>query len=239
MYTFTLERPSSTADAARLAAAGGKPLAGGQTLLASMKLRLANPGQVVDLTGIRELSGIRKEGNNLVIGAMTRHAEVAASADVKSAIPALADLAGGIGDRQVRNLGTIGGSVAPGQPLVELVPTGESLLIEGRLSPKDIGFVALNQPVRVSITAYDSGVYGSLDGKVVSISPDATVDEKSGESFYVVQVRTTGVLRDSNGKPLQLGSGMMADISLLGDRRSVLSYIFTPFMRLGEHALRE
>ena len=116
MYTFTLERPSSTADAARLAAAGGKPLAGGQTLLASMKLRLANPEQVVDLTGIRELSGIRKDGNNLVIGAMTRHAEVAASADVKSAIPALADLAGGIGDRQVRNLGTIGGSVANNDP---------------------------------------------------------------------------------------------------------------------------
>lgn len=116
MYTFTLERPSSAADAARLAAAGGKPLAGGQTLLASMKLRLANPDKIVDLTGVKELSGIRKDGNKLVIGAMTRHAEVAGNADVKSLIPALADLAGGIGDRQVRNLGTIGGSLANNDP---------------------------------------------------------------------------------------------------------------------------
>jgi aerobic carbon-monoxide dehydrogenase medium subunit len=116
MYAFTFERPSSTDQAAALAQAGGKPLAGGQTLLASMKLRLANPDQLVDLGGIRELSGICREGNALVIGAMTRHAEVAASAEVQAAIPALADLAGQIGDRQVRNLGTLGGSVANNDP---------------------------------------------------------------------------------------------------------------------------
>ena len=80
-------------------------LAGGQTLLASMKLRLANPETLVDLGGIAELVGIRREGNAVVIGAMTRHADVAASADVKSALPALAELAGGIGDRQVRAMG--------------------------------------------------------------------------------------------------------------------------------------
>ncbi|TFZ00316.1 FAD binding domain-containing protein [Ramlibacter humi] len=116
MYTFTFERPASLADASKLAGAGGKVLAGGQTLLASMKLRLANPGQLVDLGAVRELSGIKREGNNLVIGAMTRHAEVAASKDVRDAIPALADLAGGIGDRQVRALGTIGGSIANNDP---------------------------------------------------------------------------------------------------------------------------
>lgn len=117
MYAFNFERPSSLADAARLAQSGGaKVLAGGQTLLASMKLRLANPEQLVDLGGIAELAGIRREGNALVIGAMTRHADVAASADVKSAIPALADLAGGIGDRQVRAMGTLGGSLANNDP---------------------------------------------------------------------------------------------------------------------------
>jgi carbon-monoxide dehydrogenase medium subunit len=117
MYTFTFERPTSLADAQRAAAAGGaKVLAGGQTLLASMKLRLANPETLVDLGAIPELAGIRREGNAVVIGAMTRHADVAASADVKSAIPALADLAGGIGDRQVRALGTIGGSLANNDP---------------------------------------------------------------------------------------------------------------------------
>ncbi|TWO68392.1 xanthine dehydrogenase family protein subunit M [Caenimonas sedimenti] len=117
MYAFTFERPASTADAVKLAGNGGaKLLAGGQTLLASMKLRLANPEQLVDLGGIAELSGVRKDGNALVIGAMTRHAEVATNADVKSALPALADLAGGIGDRQVRAMGTIGGSVANNDP---------------------------------------------------------------------------------------------------------------------------
>jgi carbon-monoxide dehydrogenase medium subunit len=116
MYAFTFERPATTADAAKLAAAGAKVLAGGQTLLASMKLRLSSPEQLADLGGIKELAGIRREGSALVIGAMTRHAEVAASADVKAAIPALADLAAHIGDRQVRAMGTLGGSVANNDP---------------------------------------------------------------------------------------------------------------------------
>ncbi len=116
MYAFTFERPTALPEAARLSGAGGKPLAGGQTLLASMKLRLANPEQLVDLGAVRELAGIRREGDNLVIGAMTRHAEVAASEEVRKAIPALADLAGHIGDRQVRALGTLGGSVANNDP---------------------------------------------------------------------------------------------------------------------------
>jgi len=117
MYEFTFERPASLADAAKLAAAdGSKLLAGGQTLLASMKLRLASPERLVDLGAIPELAGIRREGNALVIGAMTRHADVAANLEVRAAIPALADLAGGIGDKQVRAMGTLGGSLANNDP---------------------------------------------------------------------------------------------------------------------------
>lgn len=116
MYAFTLERPASVADAVRLATGGAKPLAGGQTMLASMKLRLSDPGQLVDLSGISDLAGIRREGNNLVIGAMTRHIDVANSAEVKAAIPGLAALAANIGDKQVRAMGTIGGSVANNDP---------------------------------------------------------------------------------------------------------------------------
>ena len=116
MYPFTLERPATVVDAAKLAAAGAKPLAGGQTLLASMKLRLSAPEQLADLGGIQELAGIKKEGDALVIGAMARHLDVANSDDVKSAYPALADLASRIGDRQVRAMGTIGGSVANNDP---------------------------------------------------------------------------------------------------------------------------
>ena len=119
MYAFTYERPTSQADAARLAQAGGKLLAGGQTLLASMKLRLAAPEQIVDLGAIAELNGIRREAGQLVIGAMTRHCDVAESAEVRQAIPALAQLAAGIGDKQVRARGTLGGSVANNDPAAD------------------------------------------------------------------------------------------------------------------------
>ncbi|MDM0012784.1 xanthine dehydrogenase family protein subunit M [Variovorax sp. J22P168] len=116
MYAFTLERPTTLADAVKLAGAGAKPLAGGQTLLASMKLRLAAHDQLADLSGVKELTGITREGNAFVIGAMSRHLAVANHADIKAAYPALADLASRIGDRQVRAMGTIGGSVANNDP---------------------------------------------------------------------------------------------------------------------------
>jgi len=116
MYAFTFEAPATVADAAALAQAGGKLLAGGQTLLPSMKLRLSAPEQVVDLNRIPSLAGIRREGQAFVIGAMTRHADVAANAELQAAIPALANLAAHIGDRQVRARGTLGGSVANNDP---------------------------------------------------------------------------------------------------------------------------
>jgi aerobic carbon-monoxide dehydrogenase medium subunit len=116
MYAFDYERPASMADALAKISAGGQALAGGQTLIASLKQRLAQPSSLIDLAGVAELSGIKKDGNTLVIGAMTRHETVADSADVKALIPALAALAGGIGDRQVRAMGTMGGSVANNDP---------------------------------------------------------------------------------------------------------------------------
>jgi aerobic carbon-monoxide dehydrogenase medium subunit len=117
MQSFALQTPSSLADAARAAARDDvKILAGGQSLLASMKLGLAAPGELVDLSGLADLKGISVSGGQVKIGAMTTHAAVAASAEVAKAIPALADLAGHIGDRQVRNRGTIGGSLANNDP---------------------------------------------------------------------------------------------------------------------------
>lgn len=120
MYAFELHHAKSVADAAALLAkTGGKALAGGQSLVAAMKLRLAQPGHVVDLSGVAELRGIRREGDHVTIGAMTRHAEVASSDVVKGAIPALAALAEGIGDRQVRNMGTLGGALANNDPAAD------------------------------------------------------------------------------------------------------------------------
>jgi len=120
MYAFELRKADSLAKAAALLAeSGGKPLAGGQSMVAAMKLRLAVPGTLVDLSGVPELKGIRKEGDAIVIGAMTRHAEVASSDVVKAAIPALSAVAEGIGDRQVRNMGTLGGSLANNDPAAD------------------------------------------------------------------------------------------------------------------------
>ena len=117
MQTFAYQTPASVADAARAAAQeDAKLLAGGQSLLASMKLGLAAPSTLIDLSGISELKGIKVEAGVVTIGAATTHAAVAASPEVRKAIPALADLAGHIGDRQVRNRGTIGGSLANNDP---------------------------------------------------------------------------------------------------------------------------
>ncbi|MFM9967179.1 MAG: FAD binding domain-containing protein [Burkholderiales bacterium] len=121
MYSFNYNRVKSVADAAAALAKGDdvKLLAGGQSLVASMKLRLSKPSDLIDLGTITDLQGIKVEGSTVTIGAMTRHAEVARSAEVKKAIPALAALASGIGDRQVRNMGTIGGSVANNDPAAD------------------------------------------------------------------------------------------------------------------------
>jgi len=116
MYAFNYERPANLAAAQALLAAGGNALAGGQTMLAAMKQRLQQPEMLIDLSAISTLAGIRKEGNNLVIGAMTRHQDVADNAEVRQHIPALAALANGIGDKQIRVMGTLGGSVANNDP---------------------------------------------------------------------------------------------------------------------------
>jgi carbon-monoxide dehydrogenase medium subunit len=117
MYAFEYHRPQSLAGAAAdLGNPDAKALAGGMTLLPTMKQRLASPAALIDLKSIQELAGISRDGDNLVIGAMTRHADVAGSNVVQEAIPALASLAGLIGDAHVRNMGTIGGSLANNDP---------------------------------------------------------------------------------------------------------------------------
>jgi carbon-monoxide dehydrogenase medium subunit len=116
MQSFQFSNAKTVAEAKAAAASGAKILAGGQSLLPSMRLGLAAPEALASLAGIAELKGITVGGGVVKIGAMTTHATVAASAEVRAAIPALADLANHIGDRQVRNRGTIGGSLANNDP---------------------------------------------------------------------------------------------------------------------------
>jgi|SRR5262249_8170095 carbon-monoxide dehydrogenase medium subunit len=118
MYAFTFHRPGSVRQAANLLGKqeDAKLLAGGQTLIPTMKQRLASPTHLVDLSQIEGLSGIELRGRSIVIGAMTRHAEVADSPVVQENLPALSELAAEIGDPHVRNMGTIGGSLANNDP---------------------------------------------------------------------------------------------------------------------------
>ncbi len=120
MYAFEYHRPNALSGAvADLANPDSKALAGGQTLLPTMKQRLASPAALIDLRDVPELAGVSRSGDNLLVGAMTCHADVARNSVVQAAIPALAKLAGGIGDPHVRNMGTIGGSIANNDPAAD------------------------------------------------------------------------------------------------------------------------
>ncbi len=121
MYSFDYQRPASIAEAASIASAGDDAvfLAGGMTLLPTLKQRLAQPSVLVDLASVSDLKGISQHGGAIGIGAMTTHYEVATSPVVRETIPALASLAGQIGDPHVRYRGTIGGSLANNDPAAD------------------------------------------------------------------------------------------------------------------------
>lgn len=148
MQAFAYQTPATVADAVKAAGAdNAKLMAGGQSLLGSMKLDLAAPDAIVDLGAIAELKGIKVDAKSVTIGAMTTHATVAASAEVKKAIPALAELAGKIGDRQVRNRGTIGGSLANNDPAAcypaATLGLGATITTDRRSIPADQFFKGL------------------------------------------------------------------------------------------------
>jgi len=156
MYSFNYQKVKSVDEAAKLISkdADAKLLAGGQSLVAAMKLRLSKPSNLVDLGTIKGLSGIKVDSKSVTIGAMTRHAEVAASADVRKAIPALASLAGGIGDRMVRNMGTIGGSLANNDPAADY-PAG----VLG------LGATIVTNKRKIAADDYFKGLYETALGK--------------------------------------------------------------------------
>ncbi|WP_077037546.1 xanthine dehydrogenase family protein subunit M [Pelomonas sp. KK5] len=169
--TFAYQNAASVADASKAAMApDAKLIAGGQSLLGTIKLGLAAPEALIDLGSIAELKGIKVDGGKVTIGATTTHAEVAASAEVQKAIPALADLAGRIGDRQVRNRGTIGGSLANDDPAA-CYPAAV------------LGLGATVNTDRRSIAADDffQGIYTTAlqDGEVIT-SVSFPIPEKAG-----------------------------------------------------------
>ena len=171
MQAFAYSNPASVADAARAGVIdGAKYIAGGQTLLSSMKLGLAAPDALIDLGAIAELQEISVSGGVVKIGAMATHAAVAAHAGVQQAIPALADLAGKIGDRQVRNRGTVGGSLANNDPAA-CYPAAVLAL----------GATVTTNQRSLAAEAFFQGLYTTalVDGEVIT-SVSFPVPEKAG-----------------------------------------------------------
>jgi carbon-monoxide dehydrogenase medium subunit len=148
MYTFDYQRPADVAGAARAGSTeDARFLAGGQSLVQAMRMRLSQPSALVDLGGIAGLAGIEAGAGTVKIGAMTRHSAVARSVEVRRAIPALAALAGGIGDPMVRNAGTIGGSLANADPAAcypaGVLGLGATIRTDRRAIPADDFFLGL------------------------------------------------------------------------------------------------
>ncbi|HDV5693276.1 TPA: HlyD family type I secretion periplasmic adaptor subunit [Legionella pneumophila] len=137
---------------------------------------------------------------------------------------------------------TIGGVVQPGSDLLEIVPLDDTLLIEAKIRPSDIGFIHPGQKAMVKITAYDFSIYGGLDGVVEHISADTIVDEetdKKEESYYIVKVRTEKNYLGTAKNPLPIIPGMQATVDILTGQKSVLQYLLKPILKAKQSALRE
>jgi len=131
---------------------------------------------------------------------------------------------------------TLGGVIQPGHDILEIVPSDDSLLLEVRINPRDIGFIRPEQEARVKFTAYDFTVYGGLDGEVEQISADTLVDEQ-GNTYYVADVRTESAFLGDEEKPII--PGMMAEVHILTGKRTVLQYLLKPILRARENAFVE
>lgn len=143
-------------------------------------------------------------------------------------------------DGVVKNLqaNTIGGVIRPGEPIMEIVPLDETLVVEARLSPVDRGYVEVGQKAQVKITAYDFFQYGALDGRVIQIGADANRTPE-GEPYFEVVVQTSSSFTDKSGAVLPITPGMQAAVDIHTGNRSVMTYLLKPFLRLKQEGFRE
>jgi adhesin transport system membrane fusion protein len=130
---------------------------------------------------------------------------------------------------------TVGGVVQPGRDLVEVVPLDDALILEAKVSPKDIAFLRPGQPAMVKFTAYDFSTYGGLEAKLDHIGADSITDEK-GVTFFLVKVRTN---KSSLGANLPIIPGMVAEVDIITGQKSILAYLLKPVLRAKQGALTE
>lgn len=134
---------------------------------------------------------------------------------------------------------TVGGFVNAGEKVMQIVPQGDKLLIEARVTPKDIAFIKEGDPAVVKVTAYDFSIYGGLAGKVRNISADSIYDEVERQAYYIVMVETDRAFIEKGGKKLPIMPGMVCDVEIITGQKSILSYLFKPVLKGLSEALTE
>lgn len=134
---------------------------------------------------------------------------------------------------------TQGGFVQAGQKIMQVVPVGDKLLVEARVAPRDIAFIKVGDRANVKVTAYDFAIYGGLSGRVAQISADSIYDEASKEAYFNVVVETDRAFLTSGPRRLPITPGMICDVEVITGKKSVLSYLFKPFLRARSEAFTE
>ncbi|MBN2782681.1 MAG: HlyD family type I secretion periplasmic adaptor subunit [Campylobacterales bacterium] len=133
---------------------------------------------------------------------------------------------------------TIGGVIRPGANIVEIVPSGQRLLVEVKIKPSDIAFIFLEQKAIVKFSAYDFSVYGALDGKVIYISPD-TIKDENGNIYYTLKIKTNKSYLEREEKKLKIIPGMTVSVDIITGRKSVLDYILKPILKTKQYTFTE
>jgi adhesin transport system membrane fusion protein len=131
---------------------------------------------------------------------------------------------------KIMHINTVGGVVQPGREIMDILPTGDTLLVEVRIHPKDIAFIYPDQRAIIKLTAYDFQIYGGLNGKIVRISPDS-ITEAEGETYYNVWIETDRNYLGTKESPLKLIPGMVVDSDIVTGKKSILSYIIGPVLK--------
>lgn len=134
---------------------------------------------------------------------------------------------------------TIGGFVNAGEKIMQIVPRGDKLLVETKVTPKDIAFIKVGDPAVVKVTAYDFSIYGGLSGKVKNISADSIYDENERQAYYIVLVETDSASIVKGGRQFPIMPGMICDVEIVTGSKSILTYLFKPVLRAFGEAMTE
>ena len=207
------------------------------------RLSAARQGAARAQAAIREAEAQRSEAQfDFRQQALNERSEVATKLAVNqetikgSSAELRAPVTGFVNDMRVN---TVGGFVNAGEKVMQIVPQGDKLLIEARVTPRDIAFIKVGDPAVVKVTAYDFSTYGGLSGQVRNISADSIYDEAERQAYYIVMVETDRAFIEKNGRKLPIMPGMICDVEIITGSKSILSYLFKPVLKAFSEAMTE